>query len=161
NLKNRASVIEADVVLRASARQTAGLLDNEFDFVIFNPPFNDASDRQTPDATKAAAHVMSKTLFEDWLRTAAAILKPGGGMALIARPQSLREILAATGKRFGSIEIIPVHPHAEEAAIRIIVRGIKGSRARLKFLPSHVLHAKGSEAFLPKAEAVNNGMSGL
>jgi tRNA1(Val) A37 N6-methylase TrmN6 len=161
NFANRIAVVEADVTLRGDARQDAGLINNHFDYVVFNPPFNDASDRQTPDAIKANAHVMGETLFEDWIRTAAAIVKPGGGMALIARPQSLNDILNAIGQRFGALEIIPVHPHAEAAAIRIIVRGIKGSRARLKFLPAHVLHAKGAEAFLPKAEAVNNGVVGI
>jgi tRNA1(Val) A37 N6-methylase TrmN6 len=161
NFANRIAVVEADVTLRGDARQDAGLINNHFDYVVFNPPFNDRTDRQTPDAIKANAHVMGETLFEDWIRTAAAIIKPGGGMALIARPHSLGEILNAIGKRFGALEIIPVHPHAEAAAIRIIVRGTKGSRARMKFLPAHMLHAKGAEAFLPKAEAVNNGVVGL
>jgi tRNA1(Val) A37 N6-methylase TrmN6 len=157
----RATVVEADVTLRGDARDAAGLINNHFDFAIFNPPFNDPSDRRTPDEVKASAHVMSLTLFEDWLRTVAAIVKQGGGMALIARPQSLSDILNAIGKRFGALEILPVYPHAEAAAIRIIVRGVKGSRARLRFLPGHILHAKGAEVFLPKAEAVNNGVCGL
>ena len=161
NFAGRANVIEADVTLRGDAREAAGLINNQFNFAIFNPPFNDPADRQTPDTTKANAHVMSETLFEDWFRTAAAIVKQGGGMALIARPQSLGDILNAIGKRFGALEIIPVHPYANAAAIRVIVRGVKGSRARLKFLPAHVLHEKGSEAFLEKAEAVNNGVCGL
>ena len=104
---------------------------------------------------------MTEALYEDWFRTVAAIVKQGGGMALIARPQSLGKILNAIGKRFGALEIIPVHPHAETAAIRIIVRGVKGSRAKLKLIPAHVLHAKGEEAFLEKAEAVNNGLVAL
>ena len=159
--EGRATVIEADVTLRGKLREAAGLLNNIFDFAIFNPPFNDPSDRQTPDTIKANAHVMSATLFEDWLRTVAAIVNQGGGMALIARPQSLAEILDGIGKRFGALEIIPVHPHKEAAAIRVIIRGVKGSRARLKLLPAHVLHARGAEAFLDLAEAVNNGLSGL
>lgn len=160
-LKTRATVIEADVTLRGDAREAAGLLNNHFDFAIFNPPFNDPADRQTPDATKANAHVMGETMFEDWLRTVAAIVKQGGGMALIARPQSLGVILNAIGKRFGALEIIPVHPHPDAAAIRMILRGVKGSRARLKFMPAHMLHAKDSDTFLPKAEAVNNGLVGI
>jgi tRNA1(Val) A37 N6-methylase TrmN6 len=158
---NRIAVVEADVTLRGDARQDAGLINNHFDYVVFNPPFNDASDRQTPDAIKLSAHVMGETLFEDWIRTAAAIVKPRGGMALIARPQSLNDILNAIGRRFGAIEIISVHPHAEAAAIRVVIRGIKGSRARLSFRPAHVLHEKSATRFLPEAEAVNNGIAGL
>ena len=106
-LSKRATLVEADVTLRGDARQAAGLINNHFDFAIFNPPFNDASDRQTPDTIKANAHVMGETLLEDWVRTAAAIVKPGGGMALIARPQPLHAILSAIGRRFGALEIIP------------------------------------------------------
>jgi tRNA1(Val) A37 N6-methylase TrmN6 len=157
----RTAIIEADVTLRGAARQAAGLGDNHFDFAIFNPPYNDPADRKTPDMLKAKAHVMGATLFEDWVRTAAAIVKPGGTMVMIARPQSLDVILQAIGKRFGALEIIPVQPNAESAAIRLIVRGQKGSRAKLRLLPAHVLHTKGEEAFLPLAEAVNNGLAGL
>jgi tRNA1(Val) A37 N6-methylase TrmN6 len=160
-LATRVKIVEADVTLHGHDREAAGLLNNQFDFAIFNPPFNDPADRQTPDAKKVSAHVMSETMFEDWVRTVAAIVKPGGGMTLIARPQSLSDILNAVGKRFGALEIILVHPHAKAAAIRIIVRGVKGSRARLQFMPAHFLHAQGREAFLPDAEAVNNGEAGL
>ena len=37
-------------------------------------------------------------LFEDWIRTAGAILKPGGQLSLIARPESVASIITACGK---------------------------------------------------------------
>src|SRR5690606_29101245 len=87
-LAGRISVIEADVALRGKARTAAGLVDNSFDFAIMNPPFNEARDRSTPDPLRAEAHVMPEGMFEQWVRTAAAIVKPGGGIAIIARPSS-------------------------------------------------------------------------
>jgi tRNA1(Val) A37 N6-methylase TrmN6 len=83
-----------------------------------NPPFNDASDRRTPDALKAEAHAMTEDLFESWIRTAGAIMIPGGQLSLIARPESIAEIIEACGRRFGGIEITALHP-----------RGVKTPRA--------------------------------
>lgn len=160
-LAARTRLIEADVTLKGTARRAAGLDDDAFDFAILNPPFNDPRDRATPDARKAGAHVMGPTLFEEWLRTVTAIVRPGGAFALIARPESLPAILAANGGRFGALKLRGVHAHAGAAAIRLLVTGVKGSRARLAMLPPHILHAAGSDAFLPEADAVNNGLAAL
>ncbi len=160
-LAARLSLIESDVTLSGKQRVAAGLRDNAFDFAIMNPPFNSALDRQTPDAVKAGAHVMQDGLFEAWLRTSSAIVKPGGGVALIARPQSLGDILVAMAARFGTLRIVPVHPRADEPAIRIIVTGVKGSRARLSLEPPLVLHGASGNAFLARAVAIVNGECGL
>jgi tRNA1(Val) A37 N6-methylase TrmN6 len=160
-LAGRADVLEADVTLRGSARREAGLSDDAFDFAILNPPFNDARDRQTPDSLKQTAHVMNDGLLETWMRTVTAIVKPGGGFALIARPESLSEVLTAASGRFGALKVKPVHARNGEAAIRVLVKGTKGSRARLELHAGHVLHEEGRDAFLPQADAVNNGLAGL
>ena len=160
-LAPRLSLIESDVTLTGKQRAEAGLHDHSFNFAIMNPPFNSASDRQTPDAVKAGAHVMTDGLFDAWLRTASAIVKPGGGVALIARPQSVDDILEAMKRRFGAAKIVPVHPRANESAIRIVVTGIRGSRARLSLEPPLVLHGPTGNAFLPRATAIINGEIGL
>ncbi len=160
-LASRASIIESDVTLIGKQRALAGLEDHSFDFAIMNPPFNMASDRQTPDAMKAGAHVMHEGLFAAWLRTASAILKPGGGVAVIARPQSMGDILGAMVGRFGAVKIVPVHPRDYEAAIRIVVTGIRGSRARMSIEPPLVLHGKTGNAFSARAVAITNGEIGL
>ena len=161
SLASRVSLIESDVTLTGKRRVAAGIADNAFDFAVFNPPFNPAHDRQTPDPVKAAAHVMGDGLFENWLRTVAAIVKPGGGMALIARPQSIGDILAALKGRFGGVRIIPVHPRKGEAAIRIVVTAIHGSRAAMRLESPLILHGAEGHAFTPRAEAIINGLAGL
>jgi tRNA1(Val) A37 N6-methylase TrmN6 len=160
-LSPRLSVVEADVSLSGKARVNSGLCDRSFDFVIMNPPFNSARDRATPDALKAAAHVMSDGMFGVWLRTAAAVLKPGGSVAVIARPASLKEILAACEGRLGALRILPFHPRPSQAAIRILVTGVKGSRAGLSLEPPLVLHGETGNGFLARVEAVINGECGL
>jgi tRNA1(Val) A37 N6-methylase TrmN6 len=160
-LADRATVIEADATLKGAARRAAGLGDDAFDAAIMNPPFNDRRDRTTPDPRKASAHVMGETLFEDWFRTVTAIVRPGGLFALIARPESLGLILDAASGRFGGLQLKAIHAHASAPAIRIVVTGVKGSRARLRIMPPHVLHAEGGDAFLAEADAVNNGLAAL
>jgi len=156
----RLTLIEADVTLKGKARVAAGLPDDSFDHVILNPPFNDPSDRKAPDDLKAAAHAMHDDLFETWLRTAGAILKPGGQMSLIARPESIAEIIGACGKRFGGIEITLIHPREGETAIRLLVSAIKGSRARLVFRSPLYMHPEGSHKFLADVDDLNNGRKG-
>ena len=124
-----------------------------------NPPFNSPRDRATPDALKAAAHVMAEGMFEAWLRTAAAVLRPGGSVAVIARPASLKEILIACEGRFGGLRILPILPRPAEAAIRILVTGVKGSRAGLSLEPPLVLHGESGNGFSARAEAVINGVA--
>ncbi len=159
--RDRIEVLEADVALAGAQRRAIGLQDRSFDFVIMNPPFNSSQDRRTPDAMKAEAHVMEDGLFERWLRTASAILKPDGRLALIARPQSLADILKALANRFGGIGIVPVLPKPEAAAIRIIVTAERGSRAGLSIWPPIVLRDGKSQDFSVKAAALINGEASL
>ncbi|UVD57587.1 methyltransferase [Rhizobium sp. Pop5] len=157
HLAGRVSVVEADVTLTAKARNDAGLLDESFHHVIMNPPFNDAGDRRTPDALKAEAHAMIDGLFESWIRTAGAIMIPGGQLSLIARPESIAEIIDACGRRFGGLEITAIHPRDGENAVRVLVTGIKGSRARLSLRAPLIMHEEGSHKFSPLVDDFNNG----
>jgi tRNA1(Val) A37 N6-methylase TrmN6 len=158
-LAGRVHVLEADVSLAGKARVATGLADEAFDHVIMNPPFNDRIYNRPPDALKAEAHAMDGDLFERWIRTAGAILKPGGQLSLIARPQSIAEIIAACGRRFGGIEITALHPRADEAALRILVTAIKGRRTSLSMRMPLVMHDPGQHAFTPFVKDLNNGLA--
>lgn len=160
HLNARASVQVADVTLAGRERAAAGLADNSFDFVIMNPPFNAKIDRQTPDGLKNQAHVMPDDLFERWIRSAAAVVRPRGGLAVIARPVSLAPLLAALAGRFGDARIVPVHARADEPAIRIVVRASRAARGALSLQPPLILH-DGNGKFSPRAEAINDGLASL
>jgi tRNA1(Val) A37 N6-methylase TrmN6 len=160
-LKPRLSVVATDVTLSGKARAAAGLRDAAFDFAIMNPPFNAGHDRATPDELKRGAHVMPQDLFEGWLRSAAAIVKPRGGVALIARPQSIGDVLAAFSGRFGKAEVLPIHPRPDRPAIRIVVRAARASRAAMSLLPPLFLHEDGSNRFSARADDINNGRASL
>lgn len=159
-LAERVNVLEADVTLAGRERTAAGLADRAFDFAITNPPFNAPGDRATPDALKRFAHVLEDGLLERWIKTAAAVVGPRGGLALIARPALLQPVLSALGGRFGSAGIVPVHPRADADAIRIVVRATRGARGGPRLCPPLVLHENG-RAFTARAEAIANGEASL
>ena len=161
HLGDRASALTADVTLTGLARVAVGLADNSFDFVIMNPPFNAAEDRSTPDALRREAHVAEDGLFESWIRSAAAVVKPRGGLAVIARPEQLVAILDALEGRFGDAEMLCVHPRPDEAAIRIIVRARLGARGKLSIRPPHILHGPSGNEPTERTEMINNGLASL
>ena len=160
-LSRRATVIEADLAAPAAERSAAGLTDNCADFIIMNPPFNDEKDRATTGALKRQAHVMESELWERWLRTAASLAKPKAGLALIARPASLPEILPALKGRFGAAQMISVHPRDDRAAIRIIIRAWYGARGKLSIVPPLVIHGPSGNRFTARTDDLCNGAASL
>lgn len=158
SFSSRIAVIEADVALRGKARRAAGLADDTYDYVIMNPPFNPGHDRRTPDPLKAEAHAMeTEDMFEHWLRTANAILRPAGQVSVIARPESIGDILGGLHKRFGGVEITPLCPRHGEDAIRILVTAVKGSRARMVLRDRILIHDGPGNGFAPVMNELNNG----
>ncbi|OXS99569.1 hypothetical protein B7H23_15680 [Notoacmeibacter marinus] len=156
-LAARATLIPANVAAPAQHRRDAGLTDNSADAVILNPPFNDPRDRSTTDPLRRDAHVMTETLLEDWLRTAAAVARAGAWCALICRPRHLDEALGAMRGRFGGLVLRFVQPRAATPAIRLIMRGRRNDRAPLTVHPPLVLHGDDGSAFTSEANALING----
>ena len=161
HLTDSVSILLADVTLTGKARVEAGLKERSADFVLMNPPFNDGRDRATPDTLRREAHVADEQIFETWLRSAAAVLRPRGKVALIARPASISPILSALAGRFGGAEIVPIHPTADRPAIRIVVRAVRGARGVPSLMPPLILHGQGDNRFTPRAEAINAGEASL
>lgn len=160
-LAGRCEVVEADVRM-SDAQRCSMFGDFSFDWAIMNPPFNSALDRPSPDALRRQAHVMEDAhVFNDWLKTAGWLVKPRGGVAVIARPQSLLEILSAMRPYFGAAEIRALHPRADRPATRIVVRGREGVARDVSLMPPLVLHEPGSHRFSPEADAINNGRASL
>src|SRR5438552_2745935 len=83
----------------------------------------------------------------------ARLLAAGAKLVLIHRPDALETILAALTGRFGAAEIIAIFPRPDAAAIRVIVRAIKGRRTPPSLRPGLVLNdAEGRPT--PTAEAI-------
>lgn len=140
HLKGRVRILEADILAPARERREAGLADQSYDFAITNPPYNDSSFRKPSSGGKAAAHMMSEDLLDRWMRAITAALKPGGRFVAILRPRSLTSLLAATGSRFGGLVLKPVQSRVDTPASRLLVGGVKGSRAPLAIVAPLIVH---------------------
>jgi tRNA1(Val) A37 N6-methylase TrmN6 len=140
HLHGRVKVVVADAAGSASQRRKAGLRDNAFDFVIMNPPYRRPAQRPSPDGMRRLAHHTASGGIEPWLRTAAAILRPSGIVAIIWPSERLAELLAAAGQRFGGLSVTPLYAKPGEPASRLIACGRRGSRAPFAILPAMVLH---------------------
>ena len=139
-LDHRARVVEQDIVRPGKAARSQ-LTDSSFDVVVSNPPFYDAANhRQSPHALKAASHAMPDAGLDAWLRYMARMTKAGGTAIMIHRADYLSAMLTAFAPRFGALTILPLYPRDGEPASRVILRGIKGSRAPLMLAPGVCLH---------------------
>jgi tRNA1(Val) A37 N6-methylase TrmN6 len=155
---DRCRVLTLDV-FDAPTRRAAGLANGEADLVVTNPPFFASGEvRVSPDERRARAHVFAgaDASLQAWIVASLALLAPGGRFAMIHRADALPSILAAFAKRLGAVAVRPVHPHADADAIRVLISGVKGSRAPFRLLPPLVLHdAHG--AFTPLSAAIHQG----
>lgn len=152
-----ARVAVLDVAAPAQAFVAAGLPPDSADRVLMNPPFNRPSRHQaSPDSVRRAAHEGTEATLEVWVHAARRLLKPNGTLTLIWRADDLADVLAALGRGFGGIVILPVHPTSKASAIRILVKAIKGDSALLVILPGLVLNDAAGTT-IPDIQAVLNG----
>jgi tRNA1(Val) A37 N6-methylase TrmN6 len=146
-----AETLVLDVTSSAENFAGAGLAPESVDVVLMNPPFNDAArHRASPDGARAIAHVAATETLEEWIHASRRILKSGGNLAMIWRADGIADVLAALGRGFGSLMILPIHPDAGAPAIRVLVRATKGGRAPTRLLPGLVLN---DEAGRPTSDA--------
>jgi tRNA1(Val) A37 N6-methylase TrmN6 len=154
DLAERVRAVCLDVAAPAAAFAAAGLPSGTAHRVLMNPPFNTAPEqRPSPDRGRRLAHAASPDTLGQWTRTAARLLRPAGVLTLIWRADGLDMLLAALAAGFGAVTLLPVHPKPGAAAIRVLARAVKESRAPLALLPGLVLTDAAGEASM-EAEAV-------
>jgi tRNA1(Val) A37 N6-methylase TrmN6 len=158
----RVAIVATDIAAPESRRLADGL-DRDFaDAAILNPPFYDSDvGTLSPHARRADAHVIGGGGLEPWIRAAASVLRPGGRLVAVYRADGIGELLAAFAGRFGDAAVLPIHPRANRPAHRVLVRAIKGSRARPALLFGLTLHGEKGGAYLPPVEAILRDGAGL
>ena len=151
----RVIVVAADLLSKA-ARREAGLENGRADIVLTNPPFY-ASGRGTisTNVFKRAAHAMEGSLSA-WVVACLMLLRHGGTLVLIHKPDALPELLATIAPTCGNVALRAVQPRADAPAHRLLLTCIKESRGPLTILPPLVLHDAGGK-FLPQIAALHDG----
>lgn len=158
----RVEVTRIDVGATGPERQAAGLVPDRFQTVIANPPFFDTA-RGTGAAgpARARARAMPGDGLERWVRTATAAAAPDGEVIFIHTSEALGPLVTAFAARLGAVSILPIVPRPGRPATRLLVRGIKGSRAPLTLMSPLVLHEAEGNHFAPAVAALLRGETRL
>jgi tRNA1(Val) A37 N6-methylase TrmN6 len=160
NLSQCLRVITADVK-EALRRDLAEMPSHgSFSHAFANPPyFEDGKVTPSPSLLKAQAHSFGPDDLDLWVKVLATMVMLRGTVTFIHRAESLGKLLASMEGRFGDIRVAPLYAREGTAASRIIVQGVKGSKAPMQLLPGLVLHDK-TNSFTPEAEAIlRDGMA--
>ena len=151
----RGAVLALDLTATGRTRSAAGLKADHFQSVLANPPFFEAGTKASTRG--AAARHMSAEALDLWVKTAATHAAPGGEIVFIHVADRLAPLLHSFTARFGAVTILPLVAREGEPAHRLLIRGIKGSRAPLTLLASRALHTPAGRQFRPEFEAIFRG----
>lgn len=161
DVAGRVTVVEGIIGDPALQLASRGLASESFTHVLANPPFHiDGHGTTSAEPLKANAHAMGSADLDDWARFMARMTAAGGSATLIHKAEALGRVLAALEGRFGALRILPIHPRRDAPAIRVIVQGLKGSKAPAVVLAGFVLHGDGQD-FTARADAILRHGEGL
>jgi tRNA1(Val) A37 N6-methylase TrmN6 len=160
-MAERARVLTLDLTAPGRLRAAAGLAADHFSTVIANPPFFDPARGSAPTRARAGARHMDDAALDKWVKTAATHAAPGGEVIFIHVAEALPLLLAAFTQRFGAVAVLPLLPREGEAASRVLIRGIKGSRAPFAVLAARAMHEAGGRGFRPEFDAIFRGTARL
>jgi tRNA1(Val) A37 N6-methylase TrmN6 len=155
-LAQRAAVMTLDLT-DPKVRDAAGLRRDGFSTIIANPPYYDDARDLTPAPDRAGARQMPGASLGRWVSAALTHAAPRGEIIFIHQAAALPELLALLSGKLGAITVLPLSPRAGEAALRVLVRGIKGSRGPFTLLASRALHTETGRGFSPDFDAIFKG----
>lgn len=153
-------VIHSDVK-EALRRDLASMpTHGSFNHSFANPPyFEDGKSTPSPNLLKAQAHAFGPDDLELWVKVLYTMTASRGTVTIVHRAETLGKLLSFLEEKFGDIRIAPLYAREGTAASRVIVQGVKGSKAPMQLLPGLVLHDTNSQ-FTPEAEAIlRDGMA--
>jgi tRNA1(Val) A37 N6-methylase TrmN6 len=155
-LGGRVGVLAGDV-----SRGFSALGLEPFDAALANPPFfDDERVLRGPHPRKRQSWIAEGGLGA-WTGFLEMAVRDGGMILLVHRADRLADILADLAPRTGSFQIRPIHPFAEAAAKRVLIRAQRGGKAPLRLLRGLVLHDRSGAKHTAEAEAILRGEARL
>lgn len=155
-LAERVEILEADV-----GQPFAKLGLEPFDAAMANPPFYDDPAALRPPAPGKRAAWMADDGLAAWVGFLVKAVREGGTITMIHRADRLGDLLALLAPKAGSVQVRPIHPHADEPAKRVLVRAVKTGKAPLRLLPPLTLHERGGARHTVETEAILRGEADL
>jgi tRNA1(Val) A37 N6-methylase TrmN6 len=150
-LADRVRVAVLDVAGPDGEFESSGIHAGSAACVLMNPPFNDPLRHNvSPNPQRRLAHVAAADTLTQWVRRAEWLLIGSGVLTVIWRADGLTDVLSALSESVGGIDVLPVYPRPDAAAIRVLVRAVKGRRAPLSLAPGLTLNDANGR---PTAEA--------
>ncbi len=137
NLQGRVQILEGDL-----RRSTEIFKTNTFDVITCNPPYKaSGGGLLNEDDAKAISRHEIKCTLEDVVSTSSKLLKPGGRLNIVHRPERLVDILSL----MRSLGVEPkrlrmVYPSPYKRATMILVEGVKKGGVFLKMLEPLYIH---------------------
>lgn len=153
-------VIQADIK-EALRKDLASMPSHgSFNHAFANPPyFEDGKSTPSPHLLKAQAHSFGPDDLDLWVRVLHTMVTLRGTVTIVHRAETLGKLLQVMENRFGDVRIAPLYARVGTAASRVIVQGVKGSKAPIQLLPGLVLH-DGNSQFTLEADAIlRDGMA--
>jgi len=160
-MSDRGKVLMLDLTASGRVRAAAGLAADHFSTVIANPPFFDPGRGSAPASARAGARHMDDAALDKWVKTAATHAAPGGEVIFIHVAGALPLLLTAFTQRFGAVTVLPLLPREGGPASRVLIRGIKGSRAPFTLLAARAMHEGEGRGFRPEFDAIFRGTARL
>ena len=113
-----------------------------FDVVTTNPPYMPKGNGLVnPDSGKAVSRHEILCTLSDVIREAALLLKTGGTLSMVHRPERLPEILALMkANNLAADRLCFVHPYADKDATMVLLSGKKGGRCIPKTEPPLIVY---------------------
>ncbi len=138
-----------DVLVGDFARPPPKLAPKSFDHVFANPPFyEEGAHRPPPSQARAQATMEGATGLDAWIEFCAWMVRPGGSITFIHRPERLARLLAGLDRvRAGDTAVYPLWSHnpfsgarTRKTANRIIVQARAAHGGPLRLASGLILH---------------------
>lgn len=155
NVSRRVSVFKGDIQ-NSMTMHSLGY----FDHVIANPPYFETGKHSAPAvAIRRAARQHDPDALGQWLQAANRVLKPKGTVTLIHPSEKLDDLMTGLKKFCGGIRIFPLWPQTGKPCKRLVIQGVKGSKAPSTLCAGMVMHEQDGLSTPKALDVINHGQS--